>query len=97
MNYKEYKKFREENKEKIINLEKEAKRVEQQYCMEALEKAGYHIGDAVTNNKGEKGIIVGVEFFVSSPRTIVAKMKKDGTSSQVTAYSLGFKIPNIEE
>ena len=97
MTFKEFEAFRKENKEQIARLEQEGKRVEQAYCIEAMAKAGYHIGDVVTNNKGEKGIIVGVELFVGSPRTIVAKMKKDGTASQVTSFSLGFKIPNIEE
>lgn len=98
MTYKEFEKKDKEYGEKILLLTEERKRLEQSYCIEAMEKAGYHIGDTVTNDKGEKGIIVGVELFARFyPRTIVAKMKKDGTRSQGTTYSLGFKIPNIEE
>lgn len=97
MTIKEFQNYRKENREKIESLQKEAKQVEKAYCLEALEKAGYHIGDVVTNEKGEKGVIVGVEFYIASyPRTIVAKMKNDGSASKVTSYSLGFKIPNIE-
>ena len=98
MTYKEFIAFRDENKEKIKALEEETKRVERVYCEEAMEKAGYHIGDTVTNKGGEKGIIVGVEMFAYfHPRAIVAKMKADGTASKVVSYSLGFNIPNIEE
>lgn len=98
MTYKEFIAFRNENQKKIKALKEEAKRVERAYCEEAMEKAGYHIGDTVTNKNGEKGIIVGVEmFFDFYPRAIVAKMKADGTASKVTSYSLGFDIPNIEK
>jgi single-stranded DNA-specific DHH superfamily exonuclease len=98
MTYKEFEKQDKEYREKIRLLKEEQKRLEQSYCIEAMEKAGYHIGDIVTNEKGEKGIIVGVELVARFyPRTIVAKMRKDGTRSQVTSYSLGFNIPNIKE
>ena len=96
MTIKELENYRKENREKIESLQKEAKQVTKAYCLEALEKAGYHIGDVVTNEKGEKGVIVDVEFSVFHPRTIVAKMKNDGSASKVTSYSLGFQIPNIE-
>lgn len=98
MTYKEFIAFHDENRQKIRALEEEDKRVERAYCEEAMEKAGYHIGDTVTNKRGEKGIIVGVEMFAHfHPRAIVAKMKADGTASKVTSYTLGFDIPNIEE
>lgn len=95
MTFKELQNYRKENREKIENLKNEAKQVERAYCLEVLEKAGYHIGDVVTNKRGEKGIIVDVEFPFY-PRAVVAKMKNDGTASKVTNYSLGFVIPDIE-
>lgn len=72
-------------------LEKREIELKEAYGLEVLQRNGFKPGDIVTSKNGRRGVIIRVEF-AAAPRAVVNPLKKDGTPSAMSFWSMGFYL-----
>lgn len=91
MNRKEFESQLKEIRQAIQELEEREIELKEAYGLEVLQRNGFKPGDIVTSKDGRRGVIIRVEFAVS-PRAVVNPIKKDGTPSIMSYWSMGFYL-----
>lgn len=91
MNRKEFESKLNAIREAKRELEEREIELEEAYGLEVLQRNGFKPGDIVTSKDGRRGVIIRVEF-TTRPRAVVNPLKKDGTPSIMSYWSMGFYL-----
>lgn len=91
MNKKEFESQLNVIREAKRELEKREIELKEAYGLEVLQRNGFKPGDIVTSKDGRRGVIIRVGFSIG-PRAVVNPIKKDGTPSVMSSWSMGFYL-----
>lgn len=91
MNKKEFERQLNGIRQAKRELEEREIELEEAYGLEVLQRNGFKPGDIVTSEDGRRGVIIRVEF-TNHPRAVVNPLKKDGTPSVMSSWSMGFYL-----